>query len=371
MKLRHTAAALAGIAVLAITACSSPAPSPTPTAAPVASDYDDATLAALGGDANAAYLDGLYAEAVAAGQKTITVYGITATSSASLYAAFSARYPDITVNHVTIFGAELQSKIAAEQATGQYTVDNVSVSGADAVFVSDNDYVEEIDVPAAEALDERYKPAGETLFGGNTYLYTLSYNTDLMDEADVPTTFEELADSEWKGKIGMYDPLAGPTGFIAAAIDDGKLKESYLDDIKDLDPVIFPSERDLFTAVSTGQVQMGLGNYVRGQAFLDVDSLPVAFVAGFEDGVSDGVFYRGTVKNAPNELASNLLVNWWLTPEAQELISIQGQYGLMPDAPAVPGQPELADVTFNPGPEFEEYGDYTAKYLAMFKKHFS
>lgn len=369
MKHRFTATAFAGLAVLAVTACSSPAPEPT--VAPVASAYDDATLAALGGDENATYLDGLYAEAVAAGQKTITVYGITATSSASLYAAFSERYPEITVNHVTIFGAELQSKIAAEQATGQYTVDNVSVSGADAVFVADNDYVEEIDVPLAASLDERYKPAGETLFGGNTYLYTLSYNTDMMDEADVPTTFADLADPKWTGKIGMYDPTAGATGFVAAAIDDKKIKESYLDDIKALDPVIFPSERDLFTAVSTGQVQMGLGNYVRGQAFLDVDSLPVGFVANFKDGVSDGVFYRGTVKNAPNALASNLLVNWWMTPEAQGLIAIQGQYGLMPDAPAVPGQPELADVIFNPGPEFDKYGEYTDKYRAMFKKHFS
>jgi iron(III) transport system substrate-binding protein len=363
-----TATALASIALVALTACSSPAPEPVATV--VASDYDAATLEALGGDANAAYLDELYQKAVAAGQKTITVYGITATSSASLYAAFSKRYPEITVNHVTVFGAELQSKIAAEQATGKYVADNVSVSGADASFVVDNDYVEKIDVPAAADLDKRYKPAGDTLFGGNTYIYTVSYNTDLVKEADAPTTFAELADPALAGKIGIVDPKIGMTGFIAAGIDDGKVKESYIDKIKALNPVIFPSERDLFTAVSTGQIEYGIGNYVRGEAFLKVDNLPVGFVPLFKDGVADGVFYRGTVKNAPNALASDLLVNWWLTPEAQNLISIQGQYGLMPGAPAVPGQPPFEELTINPGPKFADFGPYLTKYNDMFKKHF-
>lgn len=305
---------------------------------------------------------------MSAGQKTITVYGVTATSSASLYAAFSKRYPEIKVEHVTIFGPELQNRIASEQATGQHVADNVSVSGSDAVFVSEKGFVAEQTPPLAEKLDAKFKPAGNTLFGANTYLYTVAYNTRKVTGADVPQTFADLLDPKWKGKIGIPDPKAGPNGFVYAAIKAGKIDESWLTRFKQTDPVVFPTERDVFTAVSTGQLALGLGDYIRGDAFLKKDNLPVKMVASFKDGVSDGVFYRGTVKGAPNAIASDLLVAWWLTPEAQELIAEQGQPGLMPGAPPVPGQPPLSAITVNPGPAFEDFGTWTQEGTDLFKR---
>jgi iron(III) transport system substrate-binding protein len=334
-------------------------------------DFDAETIEALGGEESAAYLDQLYEEALDAGQTTITVYGITATSSASLYEAFSERFEGITVEHVTIAGAELQNRIASEQATGQHVVDNVSVSGADAVFLSDEGFVAEQEPPLAELLDEEYKPAGNTLFGGNTYIYTIAYNTDLVSEDEVPRSLDDLLDPRWAGEVGLSDPNVGATNVIYHPIVEGTLDESWLEDFRDTDPVLFPSERDLFTAVSTGQVPIGVGNYIRGEAFLAVDDLPVGFVADLEEGVADGVFYRGTVENAPNPLASDLLVAWWLTPEAQGLIAEQGQPGLMPDAPEVPSVGPLSEITVNPGPSFEEYADYTTAARELFQQVFS
>jgi iron(III) transport system substrate-binding protein len=367
---RSIALGAAAAALALLTSCASSGAAETTSPDHSGMAMGDESVTALGGEENAAYLDDLYQEAVDAGQTTITVYGVTATSSASLYEAFQERYPEMFVDHVTIFGAELQQRIASEQATGQFVADNVSVSGADAVYVSENDFVAEQTPPLAADLPEEYKPAGDTLFGGNTYLYTVGYNTDLVEEDDAPKTFDDLLDPKWAGKIGMSDPNLAATGFIYAAIEAGIIDEGWLEDFKATNPVIFPSERDLFTAVSTGQVELGVGNYIRGQAFLETDGLPVGFVADFSDGVSDGVFYRGTVANAPNALASDLLTAWWLTPEAQELIAAQGQPGLMPGAPPVPGQPALADITINPGPEFSEYAEYTQNGLDLFKKVF-
>lgn len=359
----------AAAALLLLTSCASGASN---TAEADHSEMDmSADAEVLGGEENAAYLDDLYQEAVEAGQTTITVYGVTATSSASLYEAFMERYPDMFVDHVTIFGPELQQRIASEQATGQYVVDNVSVSGADAVYVTEHDFVAEQEPPLAAELPDEYKPAGDTLFGGNTYLYTVGYNTDLVDAADAPTSFEDLLDPKWKGKIGIPDTSVAPNGFLYAAVRAGVIDEAWLEEFRDTQELVtLPSERDVFTAVSTGQVELGIGNYIRGAAFLETDSLPVGFVADFTDGVSDGVFYRGTVKNAPNALASDLLTAWWLTPEAQALIAEQGQPGLMPGAPPVPGQPALSEIKVNPGPTFEEYGTYTEEGLELFRSVF-
>jgi iron(III) transport system substrate-binding protein len=248
-------------------------------------------------------------------------------------------------------------------------VDNVSVGGADAVFVTENDYIDSQEPPLADDLPAEYKE-GDTLFGANTYLYTVAYNTDLVSEDEVPTTFDDLLDPKWKGKIAIGDVLTGAPGFINNAIRAGKIDDSWLEDFADNDPVIVPSERDAFTAVSTGQVPLGLNNYIRGEAFLQTDNLPVGFVADFEDGISDGVYFRGTVKNAPNKLASDLLVSWWLTPEAMELLAIQGQAGLMPGAPPIVGQPPLSEININPAPSLEDYTKETADGMELFTKVF-
>jgi len=379
------AIAISAIAALAVAGCgssaaggdggspSSPAGESSGSASSPSSsslNFSAADVEALGGQKNVDYMIDLYNKAIAAKQNTITVYGITATSSASLYEAFSKRFPGIKVEHVTIFGLELQNRIASEQATGQYVVDNVSVGNADAVFVDDHGYIAEQNPPLGADLPAEYKPAGNTLFGANEYLYTVAYNTDLVKEDEVPHTFEDLLDPKWAGQIALGDVLTGAPGFINDAIRAGKITPDWLEKFAATKPQIVPSERDTFTAVSTGQAKLGLNNYIRGDAFLSKDNLPVKFVSDFTDGISQGVYYRGTVKNAPNAIASDLLVAWWLTPEAMKLLSIQGQAGLMPGAPPIVGQPPLSEMNINPAPPLDKYNDETATGAKLFKKVF-
>jgi len=370
--MKKSLGALCAAALLALSAaCGSSdtaakaAPAPESTAT-----FDQATLDLLGGEESAKHLDTLYQQAIEAGQKTITVYGVTATSSAPLYVAFSKRYPEIKVNHVTVFGPELQAKISGEQTTGQYNGDQVSVGGPDVSFVVENKYLAETEAPLSSKVPKEYVPEGKTLYGGNEYLYTLAYNSDEISADEAPKSFDALLDPKWKGKVGLIDPKIGSTSFISDAIEAGTLDESWLTDIQDNDPVIFPSERDLFTAIASGQIALGVGDYIRGKDFLEADKLPVGFVSDFEDGLSVGVFYRSTLKNAPNPLASDLLVNWWLTPEAQTLIAGQGQQGLTEGAVPIPGVPPLSEIKLNPPPSIASYGDYMTKYNEMFRKAF-
>lgn len=370
MRAVKTATVLAIASALALAGCAgTPEPEETSTGGGGSLQFTPDEVEALGGQENVDYMVALYDEAVAAGQTTITVYGITATSSASLYERFSERFPEITVEHVTIFGNELQNRIAGEQTTGQFVADNVSVGGADALFLKDNGYIADQEPPLAADLPAEFIEDGN-MFGANTYLYTVSYNTDMVSEDEVPRTFDDLLDPKWAGKIALGDATTGAPGFIWYAMENGKLDEDWLQDFADTNPVLLPSERDVFTAVSTGQVPLGLNNYIRGDAFLKQDNLPVGFVADFEDGIADGVFFRATVKDAPNALASDLLVAWWLTPEAMELLSIQGQQGLMPGAPAIVGQPPLADMNINPQGSLDEFAERYKRGTELFQSVF-
>lgn len=375
MKHRFASAALLLSGALILSACSSGGDSPPSdtggSSGSLTFSADD--VKALGGEANVDYMTKLYDQAIAAGQKTITVYGITATSSAALYAQFSTRFPGIKVDHVTIYGPELQNRIASEQTTGQYVADNLSVSGADALFVADNKYVAEQKPPLAKDLPKEYMPFGSTLFGANTYIYTVSYNTDMVSEADAPKSFQDLLDPKWKGKIAMSDPNTGVFGNLFGGVYNKVIDSAWLEKLNKQDLQWVPSERDVFTAVSTGQVPIGINTYIRSKEFLSKDKLPVAFVANFKDGVGDGVYYRGTAAHAPNAIASDLLVAWWLTPEAMELLASQGQAGLMPGAPAISGQPPLDQIKINKTPsvgkDFKEaYNKWTDEFRRIFKK---
>lgn len=376
MKHRLAPAALLLVGALALAACSSGDDSPPKEgngsgSSSLTFSADD--VKALGGQANVDYMTDLYDKALDKGQTTITVYGITATSSAALYAQFSKRFPGIKVDHVTIYGTELQNRIASEQTTGQYVADNLSVSGADALFVADNDYVAKQKPPLAKDLPKEYMPFGNTLFGANTYLYTVSYNTDLVSEAEAPKSFQDLLDPKWKGKIAISDPNTGVFGNLFGALYKKVIDSSWLEKLSKQDLQWVPSERDVFTAVSTGQVPIGINTYIRSKEFLSKDKLPVAFVADFKDGVGDGVYYRGTAANAPNAIASDLLVAWWLTPEAMELLASQGQAGLMPGAPPISGQPPLEDIKINKTPSVgkdykDAYNKWTDEFRRIFKK---
>lgn len=359
---------LAGALALAGCTAEEPAP-PRPDGGSLGFSADE--VIALGGQDNVDYMTDLYEQAIAAGQTTITVYGVTATSSAPLYEVFSQRFPGIGVEHVTIFGPEMQNRIASEQATGQYLVDNLSVNGTDALFVADNDFAAEQHPPLAAQLDDEYLPAGDTLFGANTYIFTVSYNTDLVDEAEAPRSFEDLLDPKWRGKIAVGNVGTANYGMLFGGIYQGVIDEGWVEDFAATGPVIVQNERDVFAAVSTGQVPIGLNTYIRGQALIEKDDLPVAFVADFEDGVGDGVYYRGTAVNAPNPLASDLLTAWWLTPEAMTLLAAQGQAGLMPDAPPIDGQPPLAEMTVNTTPSIaDDYESEAQRQLEMFQDIF-
>ena len=54
-----------------------------------------------------------------------------------------------------------------------------------------------------ESIPEQLRDPDDRWFGLAVRARTIVYNPDLLDEADVPTTYEELAEPEWEGRICM------------------------------------------------------------------------------------------------------------------------------------------------------------------------
>lgn len=109
----------------------------------------------------------------------------------------------IEVEFLTGNDAELREKIAAEgdetKADAYITVDagNLAAAAEQGLFQPLDSEVLRDAIPA-----ELSDPDG-LWYGLTVRARTMVYNPDLIDEADVPATYEELADPEWKGRLCM------------------------------------------------------------------------------------------------------------------------------------------------------------------------
>ena len=107
----------------------------------------------------------------------------------------------VDVEFLTGNDAELRERIAAEgedtEADVYLTVDagNLWAAAEDGIFQPLESTVLDEAIPA-QLRDEQ-----DRWFGLAVRARTIVYNTDLVDEADVPTTYEELADPEYEGRL--------------------------------------------------------------------------------------------------------------------------------------------------------------------------
>lgn len=308
----------------------------------------------LGGQQMADKMGALYDQAIAAGQTKVTVYGITTKSWAALYDRFTQRFPGIKVDSVTIFGPDLVTRVDTEIATKKQVGDMLSGTKTDAIPLLEKAQLEKYTPFTATGLPAEWVDPSKTVYAPSAYIYSIAYNKNLVGEADVPKSFDDLLDPKWKGKVGVIDLTTGPGDtWMMSRRADGSLDEDFARKFAANAPVMLANENEVFTAVATGRVPIGYYCWVRGPVVLK--DQPVGFVVPQTDGNYVGEFYRGIFKGAPNPLAAQLLENWAFTPEAQAMLPGQNQQGLMPGAEPIPGLPAFDTLDVIRAPGWDKY----------------
>jgi len=180
--------------------------------------------------------------------------------------------------------------------------------------------------PSAEGLPEWAIDAEHRWTGFAARSRVLIVNTDLVPEGERPTSFRDLADARWRGRVGIAEPLYGTTATHVAALwaHDPELLRGWLADLKANDVVICAGNADVKDRVASGELAVGL---------TDTDDLNLALLEGkpvapvFPD---QGEGELGTllipnslaiVKGARNPEAAKRLVDWLLRPEIEERLA--------------------------------------------------
>jgi ABC-type Fe3+ transport system substrate-binding protein len=162
----------------------------------------------------------------------------------------------------------------------------------------------------------------------NRFIYSFSadfsvppfYNADLVKPGEI-TSYDDVLQPKWKGKIGMFDPR------IPSA---GQGLWGYLMRAKGKEFLQRLAEQDLFIQRDGQQIAVGLakGNLVialgLAQRFVDPyikGGLPIKALTSIKErmGGSNGFGAVAIMANAPHPNAAKVYINWLLGKEGQDL----------------------------------------------------
>ncbi|MBI4331136.1 MAG: extracellular solute-binding protein [Chloroflexi bacterium] len=155
----------------------------------------------------------------------------------------------------------------------------------------------------------------------------LSRNTELVKEGEI-TSFADLTDPKWRGKLVWNDPTeVGPgNGFVAYIMGvwgPDKAKD-FLRQMVKQEPLISRDYRLMSEWVAKGKVSVGIGVPVGNLLPFIQAGAPAAFVRAKEGGVVSPSGPAGIALPSgklPHPNATKVYINWLLTKEGQTIFS--------------------------------------------------
>jgi iron(III) transport system substrate-binding protein len=182
--------------------------------------------------------------------------------------------------------------------------------------------------PAGELFPEMFRDSEGAWHGFAGRARILIVNTNLVPEAERPTSIKDLADPKWKGKVGIAKPIAGTTAshvaclFAAMGPEEAK---SYLRELKANDVKIYSGNKQLALAAARGEIAFGMTD--TDDAIIEIErGQPVAIV--YPDRGPDELgtlFIPNTIsiiKGGPNTESAKKLIDYLLSPAVEAKLAI-------------------------------------------------
>ncbi len=152
--------------------------------------------------AKADTLSALAAEA--AKGPTVTWYESSKEDQADkIIAAFNAKYPDVSVQHVRVVGGNKMAGRVVQEIQGQgYTADLVTAGSSQIWQMNERDYLlnrdwTELGVPKAMTPEDFTVAIAASV-------YVILVNTNNVAAGEEPKSWDDITDAKWEGRIGSW-----------------------------------------------------------------------------------------------------------------------------------------------------------------------
>ena len=335
-----------------LTACGGE--SSTTTAAPSPGSAE--AVAKMGGQQQYDKLQTLYQQAVKAGEKKVVIYGPeAATLTPELQKTWQTYFPDLTLEGVQQFGPTLQERIRAEHATGKGIADVVESGSSDYVKAAAGTFGE-LQTFTGREIDDKWRgPHGVVAVGLIPFAFVYNPNKVKVDE--LPTTWDDLTDSRWQGRLAISDPSSGVMLTTFTAMLHQKIwTAANLNALAATNPQIVPPTNFNGALTSVAQGQRDGAYWISiPKAIEAIDKgAPVKYLFPMKDDNVVAGIYAGVLASAPHPTAAQLYANWRLTTSAADAAAVKGFYSLVKDAVPAQGLPAVQPEEFMPPVPFDQ-----------------
>jgi iron(III) transport system substrate-binding protein len=214
-----------------------------------------------------------------------------------------------------------------------------------------------------EQVDERFRADAGNWVGVTGRARVLAYDTRELTEAELPGSVQDLADPEWKGRIGWVPTNASFQTFVTAlrATLGDEATVAWLKDVAANEPRVYDGNAAALEAVRAGEIDAALINhYYLLQAQREAgEDYPVAnhFFANGDPGALVNVAGVGILETADHPAAAEAFARFLLDETAQTYFATETfEYPLRDGIAADERLPALSEVQ-SPGLDLSELDD--------------
>jgi len=254
----------------------------------------------------------------------------------ALTETFKKRYPQIDVDYTLMAGSAPVPILLAQQAANKVETDIVIIGVAGNLPLLDAGALADVhpfllgpDLDESKQLNGKWQfadTAGKYLLVFSAYVkLAWAYTPDQVEPSQF-TSWKDMLDPKWKGKIIMGDPTspgagAGTANYWYASSELGK---PFVDQFfKQQDLTLSRDDNQMINAVAQGKSLIGIGIGDGALAAAINKGLPVKAEAAAQlkekPYVTAGNGGMTIVKNAPHPNATRVYVDWLLSAEGQGL----------------------------------------------------
>lgn len=239
----------------------------------------------------------------------------------SVAKAFEAKFPGIKVQVERTGSERVLQRLAQEYSSRIYAADIVSTSDA-AHFV--NWKKEGILAPYLPEEVAKHFPATQVdpdaaYLPWRASLSVIAYNTRLVKPEEAPTSFADLLDPKWSGRLVKAHPSYSGTILTATFQIARDIGWDYFDKLAKQKVMQVQSATEPPKKIAQGERRV----MVDGNEYLSIqmkaEGAPIEIVYA-KEGSPMIVSPAAVLKNAPNPNAARLFQNWTHTAEGQQLL---------------------------------------------------
>lgn len=258
---------------------------------------------------------------------------------------FAATYPGIEIEFQSLRPEEITQRLVLESSSGRDSGVDVVQGNLDAFapLVERELVDQDVDWAAMGVRDSLVTDTG--MVRSSRTANGLVYNPDVTPKGSLPTTWEELIDPQWAGKV-VVDPRGNPLQSLAV---EWGIEETvdYVQRLKDtVQPVVIEGGTAGMLTVASGENELTTNG--RSAETLEQQAQGSPLEIHYLDVIPTSDFYEAVVASAAHPNAGACWVGW-LTGEEGAAKALEYAYKTNDDIP--PGAPDGAVIAAIETPE--------------------